>query len=491
MSSSSSSKLHPSSDKPPPSPGSKLPLREIPGTYGSPLFGAVKDRFDYFYNQGQDEFFQTRIQKYGSTVFRTNMPPGPFMASNPRVITVLDAISFPILFDTSKVEKKNVLDGTYMPSTSFTGGYRVCAYLDPSEPTHSTLKHFFLSLLASLHHKFIPTFQTTLSDLFTVVEDEISNKGDVYFNTLSDNMSFEFVFRLFCGKSPSETKLGSKGPDLVTTWLFFQLHPLISLGLKFVPNFLEDLLLHTFQLPFFAVKSQYKELYDAFYSSAGSILDAAEKNGIKRDEACHNLVFLAGFNAFGGMKALMPALLKWVGLAGESLHRRLANEIRTVVKSEGGGVTFSALNKMALTKSVVYEALRIEPPVPYQYGKAKEDVVVHSHDASYLIKKGEMIFGYQPLATKDPRVFANPEQFVGDRFVGDGEKLIKYIYWSNGREIDDPTVENKQCPAKDLVVLLSRVMLVEFFLRYDTFTVEIGKLLLGSSVTIKSLTKAT
>ncbi|KAK9286244.1 hypothetical protein L1049_014631 [Liquidambar formosana] len=479
----------PSRTSSPPPP--QLPLHKIPGDYGLPFFGPIKDRFDYFYNQGRDKFFQTRMQKYNSTVFRTNMPPGPFISSNPNVVVLLDAVTFSVLFDTSRVEKRNVLDGTYMPSTSFTGGHRVCAYLDPSEPKHTILKRFFLSSLAARHDKFIPLFRTTLSDLFIAVEDGVSEKGEADFNALNDKMSFAFVVSLFSDQNEniSGTKIGDEGPKLVTKWLFCQLAPLMTLGLSMVPNFLEDLLLHTFPMPFSFVKSDYRKLYEVFYTTATAVLDEAERVGIGRAEACHNLVFLAGFNAYGGMKAWFPALIKWVGGAGEELHRQLCDEIRAVVKSEGG-VTFSALNKMGLTKSVVYEALRIDPPVPFQYGKAKEDMVVRSHDAAYEIKKGEMIFGYQPFATKDPRVFDNPEEFVGHRFVGEGEKLLKYVYWSNGREIDDPTVENKQCPAKDLVVLLSRVMLVEFFLRYDTFTVEVGTLLLGSSVTIKSLTKA-
>ncbi|KAI8532911.1 hypothetical protein RHMOL_Rhmol11G0254400 [Rhododendron molle] len=482
-----------SSSSPPPtsgdSPPSNLPLKKIPGGYGLPFLGPIRDRYDYFYNQGKDEFFQSRIKKYNSTIFRTNMPPGPFIARNPTVIAVLDAVSFPVLFDTAKVEKKNVLDGTFFPSTAFTGGHRVCAYLDPSEPNHAVFKGWFLSLLAARHNKFIPVFQNSLSHLFANVEAELSKNGKADFNTLSDDTSFSFVFNLFCDRSPSDTKIGSDGSKLFTQWLFFQLAPLITLGLKYLPNFLEDFLLHSFPLPFFPVKSAYKRLYDGFYISTSKILDEAEKLGIQRDEACHNLVFMAGFNAYGGMKTLFPALIKWVATAGESLHRRLANEIRTVVESEGG-VTFSALDKMSLLKSVVYEALRIEPPVPFQYGKAKVDMVVHSHDAAYEIKKGEMIFGNQPFATKDGRVFENPEEFVGDRFVGDGEKLLKYVYWSNGRETDEPTAENKQCPAKDVVVLLARVLLVEFFLRYDTLTAEVGTLLLGSSVTITSLTKA-
>ncbi|KAL4555703.1 hypothetical protein LXL04_038331 [Taraxacum kok-saghyz] len=466
-----------------------LPLKPIPGDYGIPFFGPIKDRYDYFYNQGEDNFFRTRIAKHKSTVFRTNMPPGPFISSNSKVIAVLDSKSFPILFDTSKVEKKNLLDGTYMPSTTFFGGYRVCAFLDPSESTHHALKSLFLSFLASSHNKFIPYFRSSLSELFTNLETEISDANSADFNTNSDDMAFDFVFRLFTGVHPSETKLKSKGPGYTNTWLALQLAPLGTLGLKYLPNFIDDII-HTFPLPFFIAKPGYKKLYNAFNDSATSFLDEAEKQGIKREEACHNLVFLAGFNAFGGMKVLFPSLIKWIGTAGESLHRRLADEIRIVVKQEGD-VTFSALEKMPLMKSAVYEALRIQPPVPYQYATAKEDLVVESHDGAFQIKKGETIFGFQPIATKDPEVFENPEEFIADRFVGDGEELLKYVYWSNGRETESPTADNKQCPAKDLVVLCSRIMLVEFFLRYDTFTVEIGKVALGASVKITSFTKAT
>jgi len=472
-----------------PAPSSKLSLREIPGSYGVPFFGPIKDRYDYFYNQGKDDFFRTRIQKYNSTVFRTNMPPGPFISSNPQVVAVLDSKSFTILFDNKKVEKKNILDGTYMPSLSFFGGYRVCAFLDTTESNHHDLKSLFLSFLASSHNKFIPYLRTGLSEMFSNLENEISEKKSADFNTNSDNMAFDFVFKLVTGSDPSETKLKSKGPVTINTWLALQLAPLGTSGLKFVPNFIDDII-HTVRLPFFVIRSGYKKLYNAVYDNASSLLNEAEKYGIKREEACHNLVFLAAFNAFGGMKVLFPSLIKWIGSAGEGLHRRLAEEIRSVINEEGD-VTFSALEKMPLTKSAVYETLRIDPPVPFQYATAREDIIIESHDAAYEIKKGETIFGYQPFATKDPKVFEDPETFVADRFVGDGEKKIKYVYWSNGRESESPVADNKQCPAKDLVVLCCRLMLVELFLRYDTFTAENGQVALGASVTITSLTKAT
>ncbi|KAJ6402768.1 hypothetical protein OIU84_014798 [Salix udensis] len=247
----------------------------------------------------------------------------------------------------------------------------------------------------------------------------------------------------FCGKDPSKTKLGSEGPAAVDKWLVLQLAPLATLGFpKFLKHF-EDLLIHTFPIPFFPVKSDYKKLYDAFYASSGSVLDKAESLGIDRDEACHNLE-----------RSYTANLLM---RSGPLLKRK-------------AGVSFQALEKMTLTKSVVYEALRIEPGVPFQYGKAKEDIVINSHDAAYEIKK---------------------EEFVGDRFVGEGENLLKYVYWSNGRETEDPTVGNKQCPGKDLVVLLSRLLLVDLLLRYDTFTVKTAVLPFGSSVTLTSLIKAT
>ncbi|KAJ0522990.1 putative cytochrome P450 [Helianthus annuus] len=475
------------SDHPEPSP--ELTLREIPGTYGVPFFGPIKDRYDYFYNQGKDEFFKTRIQKYNSTVFRTNMPPGPFISSNPRVVAVLDSKSFTILFDNSKVEKKNILDGTYMPKLNFFGGYRVCAFLDTDESNHHALKSFFLTFISNSHKKFIPYMRTGLTELFENLENEISDNGSADFNKHSDNMAFDFVFRLVTGTHPAETQLKSKGPATVNTWLALQLAPLGTSGLKFIPSFVDDII-HTVRLPFFVIKSGYKKLYNAVYNSASSLLDEAEKSGIAREEACHNLVFLAAFNAFGGMKVLFPSLIKWISTGGVTLHRRLAEEIRSVVKTEGD-VTFSTLEKMPLTKSAVYEALRIEPPVPFQYATAREDIIINSHDSAFKIKKGETIFGYQPFATKDPKVFENPDEFVADRFVGEGEKLLKYVYWSNARETDNPSADNKQCPAKDLVVLCCRLMLVELFLRYGTFTAETGQVALGASVKITSLTKAT
>ncbi|KAL1338929.1 hypothetical protein HN51_033518 [Arachis hypogaea] len=468
------------------------PLRAIPGTYGLPFFGPIKDRHDYFYHQGRDKFFLSKIQKYNSTVIRTNMPPGPFISSDPRVIALLDAVSFPILFDNSKVEKRNVLDGTFMPSTSFTGGYRVCAYLDTHEPAHAALKSFYISTIASRKQLFLPLFRNVVAECFTEIENKLSAKtATANLNDAVSSASFNFMFRLFCNnKDPAETNLGSEGPKLFDTWLLFQLAPLATLGLPKIFNYIEDFLIRTVPFPAFLAKSSYKKLYEAFSANAGKLIEEAEKAGIERSEAIHNIIFTAGFNAYGGLKNQFPTLMKWVGLGDEKLHKEIAAEVRSVVKEEGG-ITINGVERMSLVKSIVYEAMRIEPVVPYQYAKAREDIIVNSHDDSFQIKKGEMLFGYQPFATKDSRIFEKAEEFVARRFVGEeGERLLKYVVWSNGPETEQPGPENKQCPGKNLVILLCRVFLVEFFLRYDTFEFTYKDIVLGPNVTITSLTKA-
>ncbi|KAK7407746.1 hypothetical protein VNO78_09794 [Psophocarpus tetragonolobus] len=468
---------------------SSLPLKPIPGSYGLPFLGPIRDRHDYFYHQGRDKFFSTRIQQLNSTVFRTNMPPGPFISSDPRVIVLLDAASFPILFDNRRVEKYNVLDGTFMPSTNFTGGYRVCAYLDTAEPKHALIKSFYLSFLAKRKDSFVPLFRNCLQEAFAGIEDQLCQNAKADFNATFSYASFNFIFRLFCDDThPSNTNLASKGPKLVDTWLLFQLAPLATLGLSKIFNYMEDFLIRTLPFPACLANSGYNKLYEAFKTHATTVLDEAEKLGLERNEACHNVIFVTGFNAYGGLKNQFPIVLKWVGLCGEKLHADLAGEIRRVVSDEGG-VTLSALEKMPLLKSVVYEVMRIEPAVPYQYARAREDLIVQSHDASYRVKKGEMLFGYQPFATKDSRIFEDAEVFVARRFIGEGEKMLKHVLWSNGRETEEPSPSNKQCPGKNLVVLMCRLFLVEFFMRYDTFEFEFTQASFGPSITIKTLTK--
>ena len=80
------------------SPKRRLPLRKVPGDYGPPVVGALRDRLEYFYGPGgRDGFFTARVRAHGSTVVRLNMPPGPFLSGDSRVVAVLGARSFRVV----------------------------------------------------------------------------------------------------------------------------------------------------------------------------------------------------------------------------------------------------------------------------------------------------------------------------------------------------------------------------------------------------------
>ncbi|KAF3778319.1 Allene oxide synthase [Nymphaea thermarum] len=486
--SASISEKAPSSTTPSPSTTTKFPVVEVPGGYGLPFVGAVADRLNYFWFQGKEEFFKSRIQRYQSTVFRTNMPPGPFIADDPRVVVLLDGASFPVLFDVDKVEKRNLFTGTYMPSTELTGGFRTVSYLDPSEESHQKIKRFIFSLLKSRRDKFIPEFRSAMAELFTGIESTLATKGKAEFNSANQQACFNYLSRAFLGRDPTAPGgIGTDGPSIIKKWVLLQLGPLLSVGL---PKPLEELLLHTFPLPPVLVKRDYERLLAYFRTAGSAALDEAEALGIGREEACNNLLFTICFNTYGGMTILFPNIVKWLARAGPKVHRELVQEIRQTLGSSPSAskITPAALERMPLVCSAVYEVLRIEPPVSTQYGKAKRDMVLESHTGAFRIRAGDMLCGYQPFATRDARIFDDPESFVADRFVGpDKDRLLRHVLWSNGRETDEPTESNKQCAGKDLMVLLARLLLVEIFLRYESFDIEVATAPLGSTITITSL----
>ena len=182
-------------------------------------------------------------------------------------------------------------------------------------------------------------------------------------------------------------------------------------------------------------------------------------------------------------------MVKYIATTGGELHIDLAAEVREAIDAHGG-LNSRALESMALVRSTAYEVMRVEPPVPLQYGRAKEDFFVESHDGRYAVKKGEIVCGYQPFATRDPKVFDRAEEFVPRRFMGDdGKKMLKHLLWSNGRETDETSTDNKQCARKKGNVLtVAQLFLTHFFLRYDSFAIQKSTF---SSVTFTMLTKAT
>ncbi|XP_072995476.1 fatty acid hydroperoxide lyase, chloroplastic [Typha latifolia] len=451
------------------------PPRPIPGSYGLPLVGPLKDRLDYFWLQGPETFFRSRMASHRSTVFRTNMPPTfPFFINvDPRVVAVLDTSSFAALFDPSLVDKRNVLIGHYMPSLAFTGDTRVVVYLDTSEPTHAKVKSFCLDLLRRSSRVWVREFLSNFRAMLDGIEsDLLSGKSSSGFLVALQKCIFAFLSKSIVGADPAaDPRVGEFGHILLDKWLALQLLPTIKVGA--IPQPLEELLLHSFAFPFALVSGDYRKLYDFVEKQGQEVVRMAQDEyGLKKEEAIHNILFVLGFNAFGGFSVFFPSLITTIGRDKSGLRSKLKEEVRRVMKSRGDGseMGFEAVKEMELVRSTVYEVLRLNPPVPLQYGRARRDFVLRSHDTAFQVSKGELLCGYQPLAMRDPEVFENPETFVGTRFMGNsGKELLKYLYWSNGPETGKPTADNKQCAAKDYVVETACLMVAELFNRYDEF----------------------
>lgn len=196
--------------------------------------------------------------------------------------------------------------------------------------------------------------------------------------------------------------------------------------------------------------------------------------GLTQEEAIHNLLFVLGFNSFGGFSIFLPALINAIA-SNPALQEKLKKEAR---ENGGATLTFDSVKEMPLVQSVVYETLRMNPPVPLQYGRARKDFRLSSHDAVYDVKKGELLCGFQKLVMRDSLIFDEPDRFKPDRFTGaKGTQLLDYLYWSNGPQSGSPTLSNKQCAGKDVVTLTGSLIVAYLFRRYDSINGD------GSSIT--------
>ncbi|XP_022759053.1 fatty acid hydroperoxide lyase, chloroplastic-like [Durio zibethinus] len=458
-------------------PPTNLPFRTIPGSHGWPLVGPISDRLDYFWFQGPDTFFRSRMEKHKSTVFRTNVPPSfPFFRQvNPNVVAIVDCKSFSHLFDMEIVEKKDVLIGDFMPSVKFTGDTRVCAYLDTSEPKHAQLKNFAIDILKRSSKVWVTELLGNLDKFWDTIESEISKDGSSSYISHLQNFIFNFLTKSLVGADPAfDPDVANSGPFTLNVWLGLQLLPTIPLR---VIQPLEEIFLHSYTYPFALVSGGYRKFYKFVEQHGKEVVQRGEEEfGLSTSDAIHNMIFVLGFNAFGGFSIFLPTLLATIASDKSGLQARLREEVRKTSQSSSTRLSFDSVKDMELVNSVVYETLRLNPPVTLQYARARKDFQLTSHDSIFNIKKGELLCGYQPLAMRDGNVFDEPESFKPDRFVGNGKELLSYLFWSNGPQTGSPSESNKQCAAKDYVTQSASLIVAHIFQRYDSISGNSGKI---------------
>ncbi|KAL2930136.1 Fatty acid hydroperoxide lyase chloroplastic, partial [Bienertia sinuspersici] len=309
-----------------------------------------------------------------------------------------------------------------------------------------------------------------LDTLWDTIEQSLTKDDKVNLLGPLQKFIFNFLAQGMLGAKPANysQELAETGHVMIDKWLAVQLLPILNIGL-FQP--LEEIFLHSFAYPFFLVKGDYNKLANFIGKEARELVQRGKTEyGLSEQETIHNLLFILGFNAFGGFSVFLPSLLKNLGSNKGGIQETLRNEVREKCKSRSL-LSFSAIQDMPNVQSFVYETLRLKPPVPLQYGRARKDFVLHSHESRFEIKKGELLCGYQSLVMRDPNIFEEPENFVPDRFMGDkGGELLNYLYWSNGPQTGKADASNKQCAARDYVPSTACLFLADLFLRYDSIT---------------------
>nr|ADP03054.2 cytochrome P450 CYP74B16 [Linum usitatissimum] len=465
----------------PPSAAAVPPLRTIPGSYGWPVVGPIADRLNYFWFRGPEKFFRKRMEKYKSPVFRTNVPPTfPFFAGvNPNVVMVLDCKSYAHLFDTEIADKKDTLLGDFMPSVGFNGDLRMCAYQDVLEPKHAQIKKFIMAILKRGTKVWTTELKVNLDEMWTTLETDISSKGSATLFSPLQHCLLKLLLKSYVGADVSETApdLAKSGPTIINTWFALQVRPTIAIN---VIQPLEEIFVHSFRYPSFLARPGYNKLANFIKTQGHDVVQlGVTEYGLTEEEAIHNLLFVLAFNSFEGFTLFIPKLLTRL-LSDSTLQEKLRVEAR---QNGGTELTFTSFKQMPLIQSFVYETLRLEPPVPTQFARARKDFTLSSSEASYKVKKGELLCGYQPLVMRDPTIFDDPESFKPDRFLGEkGAELLNYLYWSNGPETGSASHSNKQCAGKEYVTVTGSLFVAHLLRRYDSIS--------GEGSTIKAVEKA-
>lgn len=303
--------------------------------------------------------------------------------------------------------------------------------------------------------------------MFDTIETKLVEDGKASLLSPLQQGMFTFLSKAFLGADPkSDPKISESGVMMVDRWLALMLLPTIKIGIL---QPLEELFLHSFQYPFFLVSGDYKNIYNFIETHAKDVVTRGQSEfGLTKEETIHNLIFTFGFNAFGGFSLFLPSLINQITADKTGLQKRLREEVSRNITSKAD-LNFESLKNLPLVLSVVYETLRLSPPVPSQFARARKDFRLKSHEAEFEIKKGELLCGYQPLVMRDSRVFDDPETFKPDRFVGEkGSELLNYLYWSNGPQTGSPSESNKQCAGKDYVTFTAGLVLAYVFYRYES-----------------------
>ncbi|CAH1101565.1 unnamed protein product [Psylliodes chrysocephalus] len=111
----------------------------------------------------------------------------------------------------------------------------------------------------------------------------------------------------------------------------------------------------------------------------------------------------------------------------QSIQDKLRQEINLVLNKYDNHITYEAVQEMVYLDQVVYETLRMYPPVPFLMRECNKDYKVVGTD--FLIEKGTPVFIPSTGIQYDPEYYPNPDKFDPERFSANNRRTIPSYSW--------------------------------------------------------------
>ncbi len=370
-------------------------MTAIPGSLGLPLFGAAAQTIEFL--QGWEAYFLSRQAKHGG-VFRVNIG-GP-------AIALLDSTAVAAALDASKVRKRYGF-GPRKPPPELVGNIVPIMFTNDEE--HTRLKTFALNLLRRKAGTLDAAFSAAADPAFARWEklDRFDAAEEI------EGMLADLVFSWWFGFRADAADLRIWVNDLLAPRFL----PWRTANDRRMAEAYGRLLAQVEASPGFA------ELAASAHADAG--LDAAS--------AARHLLFIAGFNAWSGLRGLLASYI-----AEAALHPEIARG-----------------NESVRTAHVVLEVLRLHPPAPIVFGEARHAFTLTTDNGAVDVAEGELLMSVLSLAQRDPAVLADGTAFRPERFL-DPTLARRCVFWSGGPEGAETTTANKVCPGRDVVPAIAR-----------------------------------
>ncbi|HEV7306144.1 cytochrome P450 [Ensifer sp.] len=399
--------------------------RKPPGTDGIPFVGKLIDLADFMVLSGWEKFFERRLQRHGSTVFRTPLFQKTVIATDHKAISVLFG-SRPFVQDYGF--------GTAIPPRPLVG-HVVPSVFETGEP-HDNPKAFYFALLRHRAASLPDVFEDVLRD-YELRWAKLRRFG---WRDEIEDFAMDFVLRWLLDLKFDTAKVRLIYNNIFTNraWRIARHFPWTrySRSLRY-----------------------YDEYVRAIEGANGfaAIMKLAGQFGLSdRTFVAKQVAFLAGMNSYLGLQCLFKSIVGELSMRPD-IHDELARQL------QGSTDPFSSPGVGAVD-AFIMEILRQHPPVFFIFGRADEDVVLESSSGAFEIAKGERLMGVIPFAHCDPAAFPEPGLFSPERFQ-DAEARARLI-WPRGVHDRPAEITDRTCPGKDAALLIARAFCIAVVTRY-------------------------